>query len=127
MSNEEAIAIIQNEYKCVDRDCNIERGCGKCDLMMPSKEPILEAYKLAIKALEQTTWILCSERLPKIAGVYRVTRYYPNNVMNPNYIVDGCCFDGSDTWYNDNRINHERAHANNVIAWQEDPEPYRGE
>lgn len=53
MTNEEAIAIIRNEYKCVDRDCNIERSCGKCDLMMPSKEPILEAYKLAIKALEQ--------------------------------------------------------------------------
>ena len=53
MTNEEAIAIIRNEYKCVDRDCDIERSCGKCDLMMPSKEPILEAYKLAIKALEQ--------------------------------------------------------------------------
>ena len=53
MSNEEAIAIIQNEYKCVDRDCDIERSCGKCDLMMPSKGLILEAYKLAIKALEQ--------------------------------------------------------------------------
>lgn len=53
MTNEEAIAIICNEYKCVDRDCDIERSCGKCDLMMPNKEPILEAYKLAIKALEQ--------------------------------------------------------------------------
>ena len=53
MTNEEAIAIIRNEYKCVDRDCDIERNCGKCDLMMPSKEPILEAYKWAIKALEQ--------------------------------------------------------------------------
>lgn len=251
MTNEEAIAIIRNEYKCVDRDCDIERSCGKCDLMMPSKEPILEAYKLAIKALEQqpitTTnnndpitviyptifcddaisrdmalekmadyvasgyadsaedfveysriicqlpsvtpkpiecddaisredaeqmfrnirchlkpqdyksaeefntrdlmllnaeqmihalpsvmhksgkWIPVSERLPKIADVYRVTRYYPNNVMNPHYIVDACAFDGSNTWYNDNRINHERAYANNVIAWQENPEPYKGE
>lgn len=53
MTNEEAIAIIRNEYKCVDRDCDIERSCGKCDLMMPNKELILEAYKLAIKALEQ--------------------------------------------------------------------------
>lgn len=53
MTNEEAIAIISNEYKCVDRDCDIERSCGKCDLMIPNKEPILEAYKLAIKALEQ--------------------------------------------------------------------------
>jgi hypothetical protein len=53
MTIDEAIAIIRKEYLCVDRDCDIERNCGKCDLMMPSKEPILEAYKMAIKALEQ--------------------------------------------------------------------------
>ena len=52
MTNEEAIAIIRKEYLCVDRDCDIERSCGKCDLAMPSKEPILEAFKMAIKALE---------------------------------------------------------------------------
>lgn len=85
-----------------------------------------ELCELAISALEQESrWIPCSERLPKTAGVYRVTRYYPNNVMNPNYLVDACYFDGSDTWYNDNRINHERAYVNNIIAWQEDPEPYK--
>ncbi|MBQ1297139.1 MAG: hypothetical protein IIY21_24050 [Clostridiales bacterium] len=50
---EEAIEIIRKEYLCVDRDCDIERNCGKCDLMMPSKEPILKAYKMAIQALDQ--------------------------------------------------------------------------
>lgn len=69
-------------------------------------------------------WIPVSERLPKIATVYRVTRCYPNNVMNPYYLVDACFFDGSNTWYNDNRINHERAYVDNVIAWQENPEPF---
>lgn len=53
MTREEAIAIIRKEYLCVDRNCDIERSCGKCDLMMPSKEPILQAYKIAIQALEQ--------------------------------------------------------------------------
>ena len=53
MTNKEAIEIIRKEYLCVDRDCDIDKSCGKCDLMMPSKEPILEAYKVAIKALEQ--------------------------------------------------------------------------
>ena len=53
MTKDEAIAIIRKEYLCVDRDCDIERNCGKCDLMIPSKEPILEAYKMALKALEQ--------------------------------------------------------------------------
>jgi hypothetical protein len=57
MTNEEAKAIIRKEYLCVDRDCDIERSCGKCDLMMPSKEPILEAYKIAMDAIEQITKI----------------------------------------------------------------------
>lgn len=52
MTNEEAIAIIRNEYLCVNKDCDIERSCGTCDLAMPSKEPILEAYRIAIKSLE---------------------------------------------------------------------------
>ena len=82
------------------------------------------AYERGKSDAEQTRWIPVSERLPKFAGVYRVTRYYPNNVMNPNYLVGACCFDGSNTWYNDNRINHERDYANNVIEWQENPEPY---
>ena len=88
-----------------------------------------EALKMAISALSEIKekWIPVSERLPKIADVYRVTRYYPNNVMNPNYLVDACFFDGSNTWYNDNRINHDRAYADNVIAWQETPEPYNAE
>ena len=51
MTREEAIEIIKKEYSCVNRDCDIERSCGKCDLVMPDKEPILEAYKMAIKAL----------------------------------------------------------------------------
>lgn len=54
MTREEAIKIIQNEYKCVDRECDIEKSCGKCPYMMPTKEPILKAYEMAISALEQT-------------------------------------------------------------------------
>ena len=53
MTREDAIAIIRKEYQCVDRDCDIERSCGKCDLVMPSKEPILQAYNMAISALSQ--------------------------------------------------------------------------
>ena len=53
MTREEAIKIIQNEYKCVDRECDIEKSCGKCPYMIPSKEPILKAYEMAIQALSQ--------------------------------------------------------------------------
>lgn len=49
---EQAIQILQKEYLCVDRDCDIERSCGRCDLMIPSKEPILKAYKIALQAIK---------------------------------------------------------------------------
>lgn len=52
MTAEEAIAIIEREIACVNKECNIERACGQCELVMPSKEPIIEAYKLAIEALK---------------------------------------------------------------------------
>ena len=100
------------------------KKCYKCAEEHRQLAEWLKDYK---RLLEQTRWIPVSEQLPKIADVYRVTRYYPNNVMNPNYLVDACAFDGSNTWYNDNRINHERAYADNVIAWQENPEPYKAE
>ncbi len=115
----------------------LKRHCEKqiesCEMWARCKgeEPhgnIYEEHKLILELLEQEPrWIPVSERLPKIADVYRVTRYYPNNVMNPNYLVDACFFDGSNTWYNDNRINHERGYADNIIAWQENPEPYKAE
>lgn len=75
----------------------------------------------------KTGWIPVSERLPNFAGTYLVTRYFPNNVMNPTYLVDACFFDGTDTWHNDNRINHERKYLTNVVAWLEEPEPYKAE
>ena len=52
MTREDAIKIIQNEYKCVDRECDIDKSCSKCDLFTPTKELLLQAYKMAIEALE---------------------------------------------------------------------------
>lgn len=53
MTREQAVEIIRKEYLCVDRECDIEKSCGKCDLVMPNKEPILQAYKMAMDALKQ--------------------------------------------------------------------------
>ena len=127
MTREEIKIIIDIVHKTIYGFFDV---CGDDEeTPMTDKDKLLLKVNKAIcnniKALEQEPkWIPVSERLPKIADVYRVTRYYPNNVMNPEYLVDACFFDGSNTWYNDNRINHERAYANNVIAWQENPEPY---
>lgn len=99
-----------------------------------SQEDSNECYHEIRKVIERLpsvtpkqSWIPVSERLPNFAGTYLVTRYFPNNVMNPKYLVDACFFDGSDTWHNDNRINHERKYLTNIVAWLEEPEPYKAE
>ena len=103
---------------------NIKEHCYFANLIPRAKE----ALDRAIKALEQKSrWISVNERLPKMSGVYRVTRYYPGNVVDSKYIIDAGFFDGSNAWYNDIRINHKRPYADNIIAWQENPEPYRAE
>ncbi len=58
MTSEKAIKIIEQEIACVEKDCNIERSCGDCELALPSKEPIIEAYQLAIKAFDTLNEIL---------------------------------------------------------------------
>jgi hypothetical protein len=55
MTKLEAIAIIENEKRCVNRaskndDCN--RDCYNCELVKTDAE-ILEALDMAIKAMEQ--------------------------------------------------------------------------
>lgn len=116
ISRKAVIDTLERMDKALDEDRTVENY----------KELLRECYKVLppVNPQPKTDWIPVSERLPNVASVFRVTRYFPNNVMNPNYLVDACFFDGSNTWYNDNRINHERAYVNNVIAWQEDPEPY---
>ena len=128
MTDEERQALKQNIVDSIQsldvwRQEDVERGGVRAHLQCTKRE--LE-FLLSLM-VNNREWIPVSERLPKIADVYRVTRYYPNNVMNPKYLVDACAFDGSNTWYNDNRINHERSYADNVIAWQENPEPYNAE
>ena len=122
MTNEDAIAIIRKEYLCVDRDCDIERSCGKCDLMMPSKEPILEAYNMAIKALEQDPkWIPVSEKLPynheyrENNGLFNVSD--GNRTYSEWFDIYDTQKFGEPTMYGF-RVDHA------VIAWMPLPKPY---
>ena len=110
MTREEAKHWLEIELKTWEDECK-------------SKHPIKEALNVAIKALEQDPrWIPVSERLPKVADCYTVTRKIGNDL-----IVDACFFDGINTWHNDNRINHERNHLTNIVAWMPMPEPYKAE
>lgn len=67
-------------------------------------------------------WIPVNERLPKTNGVYAVAK----EGFGVCYVT--CAyFDGSDTWHNDNRVNHGRPYAKDIVAWQPLPEPYNPE
>lgn len=54
MTNKQAINILLNEQKCIDRNDGVQcnRECGSCDLVM-DVETIREAYSMAISALEE--------------------------------------------------------------------------
>jgi hypothetical protein len=59
MTNAEAIKILLNEWKCIDRNdgVNCDRKCESCDLVMDSAV-LKDAYNLAIKALEAQAHIV---------------------------------------------------------------------
>lgn len=54
MTNRQAIGVIKFEIACVNRQDTPQctRDCKKCDLCLPT-EDVLQAYEMAIKALEQ--------------------------------------------------------------------------
>ena len=86
-----------------------------------------EEHRLVLDLLEQTEWIPISERPPESSGVYIVTREF-NDGFECVDLVDACYFDGTSTWYNDNRINHSREYLDKKIkAWMYLPQPYRTE
>lgn len=105
MTNEEAIEVIKQDIPC-EHDTDL-----------------IEALDVAIKAIQQTTWIPCSERLPESAGVYIVTekvfrlddREHKGKYKTMVEPVEYC----NDKW--------QRANFFDVIAWMPLPEPYKGE
>ena len=94
MTNEQAIDIIRNEYKCVDSECDIEKSCGKCPYMMPSKEPILQAYDMAIQALSQEPTVTSTDE--------SMTMVYPTIVCD-DAISRDAVLSIIDGWYEQNR------------------------
>jgi len=75
----------------------------------------------SVQPKPKTEWIPISKRLPRSNGVYQVTIQ-----CDEGRYTSACYFDGSNTWHDDNRINHDRPYVTDkVIAWQEEPEPYK--
>lgn len=125
MTNKEAIEAIKSNYP-------------------PKHYSILrEALDKAIEALEQTEWILCSERLPNDMQAVNITwcnrnpvPYYAD-IKDVPFVSTGCFFHGRWYWwsvpcednlseYGDSEFDRVDAEIE-ILAWQPLPEPYRGE
>ena len=79
-----------------------------------------EAYQRAIDALEQTTWIPCSERLPEDRELVLFSTK-TDRVFEGRYFADNT----DRQWYS---FRDETFAWNNVVtAWMPLPEPYKGE
>ena len=83
-----------------------------------------EAIDIAIKAIEQTRWIPCSERLPEEDGQYLITvKYVHVDGYDDIYAEHG-------EWRDDNWDMFCFGHCGQVetiLAWMSLPEPYKGE
>ena len=131
MNREEAIALMRNEKNCILKADICNRDCLKCELVRKT-EDLLSAYDLAIRALERTKWIPCSERLPKESSRYLVTRGLKacNNLWNRVYIVNysdlmGLCKEK--IWWNGNAGKPDFERYDDVVAWMPLPASYQGE
>ena len=114
MTNEEAKNWLNRLY--IGADITDEYGD------MEDMQPYSEAFDMAIEALEQTRWIPVSKQLPK----------------ENEYIEDVCKYYLIQDEYGDMHVAHLsnvgwipmdslKAIGNEIVAWQELPQPYKGE
>ena len=106
MTREEVIAELHVLYERLSNPKDCEDGCYDWE-----DGWYVEAIDMAIKALEQTRWIPCSERLPISPKFCLVTTDGSNGD-----VVDIALY-MSDGWHK----------ASEVLAWKPLPEPYRKE
>ena len=77
MTREEAIKVLLEEWKCIDRNdgINCDRKCESCDLVMDSFV-LKDAYNTAIKALEQEP---CEDAISRKAVLKVIDGWYEQN------------------------------------------------
>ena len=140
MTNKEAhdvIATLLNCYKVVyDNSC---KGvfCRDCKYNI-SKEQVLEALEMALKSMEPSDWIPCSEKMPEekdsmFAKFYGTDKWREAMMRKRSDRVlvtveyEGCerttdvASTNDGVWQNSISVIKRK-----VIAWKPLPEPYRG-
>ena len=119
---DKAIELMKNEKTCIIKADTCDRNCTKCELLRDTKD-LLSTYDMAIQALKQTKWILCSERMPKDRRVVLVTAYWHETyqVMMASYFGDGLW------WCVPFNNSGEPMQRLKPKAWIPLPKPYKGE
>lgn len=106
-------------------------------------EKLDKVCKLAIKALEQTRWIPCSERLPKDLEPVNITwinhnpESYYADIKDKPFTATGVYFNGQWYWWSTLCTDILAEYSHNyddvidddieIIAWMPLPEPYKEE
>ena len=90
-------------------------------LQLIPNTPKGKAVSMALKALEQTSWIPVLERSPEKSGKYLAYIINKNDdklqyIMTCEYLVGDCYWH----WFPD-----DECASDNVIAWMPLPEPYK--
>ncbi|MDY6281271.1 MAG: DUF551 domain-containing protein [Roseburia faecis] len=142
MTNEQAKKMLKAKLECLKRetsgtdfDCN-NSNCDECSLCYEQGNmgEQKEALDMAIKALEQTTWIPVSERLPEIKQHVLLSCYgrviYGRMISedgNSGYPVFEICDSvGEKRPIVLETTVHSEFTTSRIIAWMPLPEPYMG-
>ena len=142
MTNEQAKKMLKAKLECLKRetsgtdfDCN-NSNCDECSLCYEQGNmgEQKEALDMAIKALEQTTWIPVSERLPEIKQHVLLSCYgrviYGRMISedgNSGYPVFEICDSvGEKRPIVLETTVHSKFTTSRIIAWMPLPEPYMG-
>lgn len=142
MTNEQAKKMLKAKLECLKRetsgtdfDCN-NSNCDECSLCYEQGNmgEQKEALDMAIKALEQTTWIPVSERLPEIKQHVLLSCYgrviYGRMISedgNSGYPVFEICDSvGEKRPIVLETTAHSEFTTSRIIAWMPLPEPYMG-
>lgn len=101
MTNEKAIEIIKSE-------------CYVANLLNLDRTSMINsALDIAIKTLEQTRWISCSERLPE-ENIHVLCQFYMGGMAE--------CYHAHGMWH---IVGGLRISCDEVVAWMPLPEPYK--
>lgn len=108
---------IEKEKKNTTNADTCDRDCAKCELLKKT-EDLLSACNIVIQTLEQTKWISCNKRLPKVNEYYLVQNGY-GDMLVAKYVKKDC--------WEEIYSRHKLGVLDDIVAWMPLPKKYKTE